>query len=519
FEAKGGAATLDAWQAVASSGTVTPPVSGTVNPYAKVEAENSSDYTDAKVSPAKNSVVIADNGYIRIDNVDFSQGVKEFTVYATSSKPGTKLNVYFDDSNVPAGTVNLGTDMTKGTTLSISSAFTGKHYIFFEAKGGAATLDAWQAVASSGTVTPPVSGTVNPYNKVEAENANNYTDARVSPGKNSVVISDNGYIRIDNIDFSKGVSGFSFYAQASQPKVKLNVYIDDAQQPIGTISVGTDMTKEVAVKLSTNITGTHYIYIEAKGGTATLDAWQAMPAGGAVVEPPVVADVNPYSTVEAETAPELSDARLTPNKQGVSIGAKGYVVAKNVVFSKGVSEFVLNANSTNASKIEIRVGSASGDLLGTATVNSSTKEIKVTSAKNLSGKKDLYFVNAGSSAVTLDSWKVTEYKEPVITPPVVDPPVVQTGLKGSYTSNAWTDGYQINFTVTNNSGKSVSNWKVKIKKSDINMTQNWCVNVSQEGDYYVITPLNWNSTIANGDSVTFGMIGSGKLGNLNYTVE
>ena len=333
------------------------------------------------------------------------------------------------------------------------------------------------------------------------------------------MISDNGYIRIDNVDFSKGVSGFSFYAQASQPKVKLNVYIDDAQQPIGTISVGTEMTKEVAVKLSTNITGTHYIYIEAKGGTATLDAWQAMPAGGAVVEPPVVADVNPYSTVEAETAPELSDARLTPNKQGVSIGAKGYVVAKNVVFSKGVSEFVLNANSTNASKIEIRVGSASGDLLGTATVNSSTKEIKVTSAKNLSGKKDLYFVNAGSSAVTLDSWKVTEYKEPVITPPVVDPPVVQTGLKGSYTSNAWTDGYQINFTVTNNSGKSVSNWKVKIKKSDINMTQNWCVNVSQEGDYYVITPLNWNSTIANGDSVTFGMIGSGKLGNLNYTVE
>ena len=100
------------------------------------------------------------------------------------------------------------------------------------------------------------------------------------------------------------------------------------------------------------------------------------------------------------------------------------------------------------------------------------------------------------------------------------PPVVETGVKASYKENSWNDGYQLNFTVTNSSGKTINSWKVKVKKSDINVSQSWCVNVSQEGDYYVFTPMSYNSTLANGQSTEFGMIGRGQVGStINYTVE
>ncbi|RKM54731.1 carbohydrate-binding protein, partial [Butyrivibrio sp. X503] len=522
-----GSITFDYWQAKAADGTVvTPPVGDEVNPYNKVEAENANALTDAKVTPNKQSVMINENGYILVQNVDFSKGLSGFKVYAQSSKPGVKLNVYFDDATTPAGTVNVGTDMTKALDLNVSTDLTGTHYIYFEAAKGAVTLDAWQAVEKSGSVvvTPPVGQTVDPYNKVEAENSNALTNAMLSPNKQSVVISDNGYILVQNVDFSKGLSGFGVFAQTNLPKVKLNVYIDDATEPIGSVSVGIDMTKPVYIKLpaGTNVTGTHYIYFEAKGSSVTLDSWNAMPAGSTpidqppVVEPPVYEDINPYNKVEAESIPSASytNAMLTPSKQAVSIMNGGNVVAKNVVFSNGVSEFKVVAGSTASAKLEVRLGSATGTLLGSATVSGDAKELTIKSSQNLSGKKDIYFVSA-NGVISFDSWKVTEYKEPVVTPPVVE-----TGVKASYKENSWNDGYQLNFTVTNSSGKTINSWKVKVKKSDINVSQSWCVNVSQEGDYYVFTPMSYNSTLANGQSTEFGMIGRGQVGStINYTVE
>ena len=525
-----GSITFDYWQAKAADGTVvTPPVGNGTNPYVKTEAEtaDTSKFVKAMLAPAGGkSVVIDAGGYIRIDNLDFSDGLASFNVYARSSAPRTKLNVYIDDSLTPIGTVNVGTDMTKATELKVSSNITGNHYIYFEAQDGSVTLDAWQAVGASGTVvTPPVGQTVDPYNKVEAENANALTGASLTSGNKAVQINDNGYILVQNIDFSKGLSGFGVYAQTNLPKVKLNVYIDDATEPIGSVSVGIDMTKPVYIKLpaGTNVTGTHYIYLEAKGGSVTLDSWNAMPAGSTpidqppVVEPPVYEDINPYNKVEAESIPSASytNAMLTPSKQAVSIMNGGNVVAKNVVFSNGVSEFKVVAGSTASAKLEVRLGSATGTLLGSATVSGDAKELTIKSSQNLSGKKDIYFVSA-NGVISFDSWKVTEYKEPVVTPP----PVVETGVKATYKANAWSDGYQLSFTVTNNSGKTVNSWKVKVKKSDINVSQSWCVNVSQEGDYYVFTPMSWNSTLTNGQSTEFGMIGRGQVGSsINYTAE
>ena len=655
--------TLDSWTAKAAESeeppVVEPPVEGAINPYAKVEAEiaTAEQLTNAMVTPSKDKVVINENGYVLVQNIDFSKGVSAFNVYAQSSKPMVSLNVYIDDAQTPAGTVSIGTDITKPTTITVSTDITGVHYVYFEAKGGSVTLDGWQAAAAGdqppveppvgdtvdpyrtnqaenaaatdmsgamvtpkkdavslaqansyvaiknvdfakgveefnvnvsastaamlevrldsatgdkvaafrlsqnstietkttkalanvtgthdvyfvvaagsgitldswsatapggGVVVPPVGDTINPYAKVEAEIATpeQLTSAMIAPSKDKVVINENGYVLVQNIDFSQGVSAFNVYAQASKPKVNLNVYIDDSKTPAGTVAVGTDITKPVTINVSSDITGVHYVYFEAKGGPVTFDGWQAAKAGEQPPVNPPATNVDPYSSVDATTASLLSGALVTPSKTAVNITPNGSAGTQNVNFSDGVSQFVITASSTSTGKIEVRLNSASGPLLGSATISGDSKEYTITASKNITGKQDIYFVNSGSGIVNVYSWKATAYSEPVVNP---DPPVVQTGMDLTYTINSWTDGYQVSFKVTNKSGSTKNSWKVKVKKSDINLTQSWCVNVSQEGDYYVFTPMSWNSTLTNGQTTEFGIIGRGQVGStINYIVE
>ncbi|MBQ3773646.1 MAG: cellulose binding domain-containing protein, partial [Pseudobutyrivibrio sp.] len=408
------------------------------------------------------------------------------------------------------------------TTKALATV-TGTHGVYFVVTAGTGvTLDSWVAKTSGDqppVIEPPVEGAINPYAKVEAEiaTAEQLTNAMVTPSKDKVVINENGYVLVQNIDFSKGVSAFNVYAQASKPKVSLNVYIDDSKTPAGTVAVGTDITKPVTINVSSDITGVHYVYFEAKGGSVTLDGWQAAAAGEKPPVNPPATNVDPYTSVDATTASILSGALITPSKTAVNITPNGSAGTANVNFTDGVSQFVITASSTSTGKIEVRLNSASGPLLGSATISGDSKEYTITASKNITGKQTIYFVNSGSGVVNVYSWKATAYSEPVVIP---DPPVEQTGMDLSYTINSWTDGYQVSFKVTNKSGSTKNSWKVKVKKSDITLTQSWCVNVSQEGDYYVFTPMSWNSTLTNGQTTEFGIIGSGKVGStINYTVE
>lgn len=93
-------------------------------------------------------------------------------------------------------------------------------------------------------------------------------------------------------------------------------------------------------------------------------------------------------------------------------------------------------------------------------------------------------------------------------------------LKLNYNINNWGSEYQVGFKITNNSNTIASNWILKIKKSEINISTSWNINIKESGDYYVITPTSWNSNIPKGGSVEFGMQGSGSIGTtLNYTLE
>ena len=72
-----------------------------------------------------------------------------------------------------------------------------------------------------------------------------------------------------------------------------------------------------------------------------------------------------------------------------------------------------------------------------------------------------------------------------------------------------------------NDGTSRTNgWTVKVSKSDVKIDSSWCVNIAEQGNYYVITPMSWNSTLESGQSVEFGIQGSGSIGtSVGVTVE
>ena len=91
-------------------------------------------------------------------------------------------------------------------------------------------------------------------------------------------------------------------------------------------------------------------------------------------------------------------------------------------------------------------------------------------------------------------------------------------LELKYSRDIWDGGYQINFKITNISQEQSLGWTLKIKKKYINVAQSWCTNVDEDGEYYIFTPLSWNSVLNPGQSTEFGIIGSGDAsGGLDYS--
>ena len=118
--------------------------------------------------------------------------------------------------------------------------------------------------------------------------------------------------------------------------------------------------------------------------------------------------------------------------------------------------------------------------------------------------------------------------EPTQPDPVVDPEPTQpenptTGkgeLKADYKIHNWGSGYQVVVEVKNDSNSKVNGWTVKMNKKDIKIDTSWCVNIEEKGNYYVITPMSWNSTLEPGTTISFGVQGSGSIGSsISCTIE
>ncbi|MBE5918285.1 MAG: hypothetical protein E7272_00420 [Pseudobutyrivibrio ruminis] len=102
--------------------------------------------------------------------------------------------------------------------------------------------------------------------------------------------------------------------------------------------------------------------------------------------------------------------------------------------------------------------------------------------------------------------------EPV-DPTPVNPEPSATDLTADYTINNWGSGYQVLIKVKNDTASKTNSWTLKVNKNDVGIDTSWNVNIVESGDYYIITPMTWNSVIEPGQAVDFGIQGSSHIGD------
>lgn len=74
--------------------------------------------------------------------------------------------------------------------------------------------------------------------------------------------------------------------------------------------------------------------------------------------------------------------------------------------------------------------------------------------------------------------------------------------------HTWQTGFIARFTVVNSSLAPLSDWKLEFDlPAGESVVHTWNSTITQSGTHYVLTPANWNRTIAPGGSATGGMRG------------
>ena len=74
--------------------------------------------------------------------------------------------------------------------------------------------------------------------------------------------------------------------------------------------------------------------------------------------------------------------------------------------------------------------------------------------------------------------------------------------------HTWQTGFIAHFTVTNSSMVQLTDWKLEFDMPvGQSVSHTWNSTITQSGTHYVLTPANWNRTIAPGASATGGLRG------------
>lgn len=106
---------------------------------------------------------------------------------------------------------------------------------------------------------------------------------------------------------------------------------------------------------------------------------------------------------------------------------------------------------------------------------------------------------------------------PTVMPTPV-PSVQKSNVSINTDVNSWDSGYTANFTIENKGNTTVSGWTLKIKKSEFAITGSWNVTVTESGEYYILTSVDWNANIGGNSSISFGFTCNGTY-NANYYYE
>jgi cellulase/cellobiase CelA1 len=74
--------------------------------------------------------------------------------------------------------------------------------------------------------------------------------------------------------------------------------------------------------------------------------------------------------------------------------------------------------------------------------------------------------------------------------------------------HTWQTGFIARFTITNSSGAPLTDWRLDFDLPvGESVSHTWNSTIAHSGTHYVLTPANWNRTIAPGGSATGGFRG------------
>ncbi|QFJ54853.1 endo-1,4-beta-xylanase [Pseudobutyrivibrio xylanivorans] len=254
-----------------------------------------------------------------------------------------------------------------------------------------------------------------------------------------------------------------------------------------------------------------------------------------------------YLTVEGNTAKAVTNVCISKGtgvdgqKWYVENRGNGYITLKsglgnfmldvaNGVDEDGANLQIYDGYAGNAQQFIVKNTNKSGVYTIATKASNGTKYVDVYEHKTADGtnvcqwtyygnpNQQWQFEKVGSSQPTpTPTPQPTAQPTPTPTPvPTQQPTQSASGLTAKVTINSWGSGYTATVKVSNNTGKSVNGWTLKLKKSEVKIDSSWSVNVKESGDYYVITPMDWNSTIANGQSAEFGFNGVGSASDNIY---
>ena len=533
-----------------------------LNPYETVQTEvmeNGGGFyeDDIQYSP------IAGSKILKAENVDFSKGLTGIEVTARTRWGGSEIYVYIDDpKSEPIARILIRAYSFNTVTGIPGINVSGVHDIYFEANNpiDVATWKALPGKTYEGRDVPKI----DPYEDNEAE-VNFGSSIEESMHQKHTVLAgftEGDYFLMKDVNFDRGLKGITIEAWSEgDGLIEVRKNSVDGEL-IGTIEFreSNDGYKPFEGEM-TGLEGMQNIVFVGKKGSCNIDRWHADPRTTDRPLPDPGKPISPYGYIEAELDFPRENAEIVEDSWNkvVEIKENGYFSVQKVKFKYGMSSMVIFASSNEPAAVEIRADSIDGDLLGVIKLDNTKGEYEYysTKAPNTEGMHDLFFVcKVGSCRI--DKWMVMSKMMPVPgnepisigeegddpekeqpeLPEIPDKPEIpeepekpeipeepeQPDIQGDcklelkYSRDIWGGGYQINFKITNISEEQSSGWTLKIKKKYINVAQSWCVNVEEDGEYYVFTPLSWNSTLAPGQSTEFGIIGSGDAsGGLDYS--
>lgn len=84
--------------------------------------------------------------------------------------------------------------------------------------------------------------------------------------------------------------------------------------------------------------------------------------------------------------------------------------------------------------------------------------------------------------------------------------------------NSWTGAYNANFTLKNTASDQITDWKIYLNTSEVDMGGLWCANKEVSGSDIILTPMDYNKVISAAGSTSFGFGGNGSISSISYKV-